>query len=637
VPFGWAGTNLEIDLSLGKIEKKESDSELHETYLGGRGINTQMFWDRVPVEVAAFSPDNLLIFGAGVLTGTFAPGANRTVLTTRSPQTNLQTYSNLGGFWGAELKHAGYDTVAISGKSPPPVYLWIKDDNVEIRDASHLWGRDVRETQRVIREELHKEKVQILCIGPSGENKVYAASIEHSSGVSASRAGVGAIMGDKNLKAIAVCGTNDINIAKPSEFIKSCEQILKKTDRIRAFFDNWSYESAQGMMDHMAYGNLGEQIPYENSGKLHADFVEKSRSRITPCHNCGIGCKNAISLPDGGHSFVKCQSWFTFMVACKIRDFTFNMKCYNLCEKYGLDTISTANYIAFVIDLYEKGILTKKDTEGIHLEWGNEDVAFLLIEKIALREGIGALLANGVYEAARMIGKGAEEHVHHVKKMELVPFGLYTPYRALRTSITDKADMTRAEAGVPQHGLAAPRDWKEQYIKSGFFSYSKELEKLFLDDFVGLARDYEKIVPFTSHDADKNALADCTGLCIFWTGFWRYNPINLGDHINLISHATGMDIDEIEAMKIARRAGTLLRAYNVMTGIRRKDDRPPEKYFRDPPPQPYFRLDRDKFNKMIDEYYKLRGWNSEGIPSKDELDRLGLNHVRQTLEEKGLL
>jgi aldehyde:ferredoxin oxidoreductase len=635
--YGWVGNKLEIDLSEGKVEKTEVDFQLNQSYLAGRGTNTKILWDRVQPETHPFSEDNLLIFGAGLLCGTPAPGANHTALTTRSPQTNLQTYSNLGGFWGPELKHAGYDTLVISGKSPQPTYLWINDGNVEIRNASHIWGKDTGEAQRIIRKELKKEKVQILCIGPAGENKVYAASIEHGSGVSASRAGVGAVMGDKKIKAIAVYGTKDVSVAKPSEFIELCDDILKKTGRIRAFFDNWSYESAQGMMDQMAFGNLGEEIPYPDSGKLHEDFLQRFRARKIACYNCNIRCKSAIHLPEVGYSFVKCQSWFTFMFACKIRDFAFNQKCYNLCERYGLDAISTANCIAFAINLYEKGILTKKDTDGMRLEWGNEDLAFSLIRKIAWREGVGSLLAKGVYEAARLIGKGAEEYAHHIKKLEIVPFGLYTPYRALRTAITDRADMTRAEAGVPQHGLKEPWEWKEEYIKSGFFPYPKELEKIFLEDFVGLAKDYEKIVPFTSYDVDKNTLADCSGLCIFWTGFWRYNPINLNDHIKLISYATGIGIDETEAMKVAKRIGTLIRAYNVILGIRRKDDKIPEKYFQKTPPPPYLQLDPDKFKQMIDEYYRLRGWNSEGIPRKETLEELGLDYVRLELERRGIL
>jgi len=635
--YGWIGSNLEVDLSRGKIEKTEVDSKLNQTYLSGRGTNTKIFWDRVQPETPPFSENNLLIFGAGLLCGTAAPGANHTALTTKSPQTNLQTYSNLGGFWGPELKHAGYDAVIISGKSTQPTYLWVNDGNVEIRDASHIWGKDTRETQRIIREELKKEEIQILCIGPAGENKVYAASIEHSSGVSASRAGVGAVMGDKRIKAIAVYGTKDVSIAKPAEFIELCEKILKKTDRIRTFFDNWSYESAQGMMDQMAYGNLGEQIPKTNSGKLHEDFVNRFRVRKIACYNCNLRCKSAIRLSGGEYSFVKCQSWFTFMFACKIHDFEFNQKCYNLCERYGLDAISTANYIAFAIDLYEKGILTQKDTDGVHLEWGNDNLAFLLIKNIARKEGIGAILAKGVYEASRLIGRGAEEYAHHIKKLEVVPFGLYTPYRALRTSITDRADMTRAEAGVPQHGLAALREWKEKYLESGFFSYPKEFEKIFLEDFVGLAKDYEKIVPFTSHDVDKNTLADCSGLCIFWTGFWRYNPINFNDHIKLISYGTGLELNEAEGMAIAKKIGTLIRAYNVILGIRRKDDKIPEKYFREAPPSPYFKLDRNKFNQMIDEYYKLRGWDSQGIPTKETLGELSLDFVKLELERRGIL
>jgi aldehyde:ferredoxin oxidoreductase len=293
--------------------------------------------------------------------------------------------------------------------------------------------------------------------------------------------------------------------------------------------------------------------------------------------------------------------------------------------------------VAFAIDLYERGILTKEDTGGMHLQWENEDLAFSLIEKIARREGIGALLANGVYEAARLIGKGAEEYAYHIKRLELVPFGLYTPYRALRTSITDKPDMTRAEDGLVQLGLAAPREWKEEYIELGFFSYPKEFEKIFLDDFVGLTEDYEKIVRFTSYDIDKHTLADCSGICTYWTGFWLYNPINLDNHANLISYGTGMDIDVTGAIKIAKRVATLLRAYNVMLGIRRKDDMIPERYFRDLPPPQFSKLDEGKYNRMIDEYYKLRGWNSEGIPSKKILEELGLDYVKQTLEQKRIL
>jgi aldehyde:ferredoxin oxidoreductase len=325
------------------------------------------------------------------------------------------------------------------------------------------------------------------------------------------------------------------------------------------------------------------------------------------------------------------------MFACQIQNLEFSLNCYHLCERYGLDVISTANLVGFAIDIYQKGILSKKDTEGMDLEWGNEKVAFNLIDKIARKEGIGEILASGVYEASREIGNGAKEHAYHLKKLESIPYGMYRPYSALRSSIADKPDATRSEGYLVQEYLAASKDWKNEFIKAGYFSYPKEFEKLFMDDFLGLERDYETIVPFTSCDVDKNCIADCTGICIFWTGFWCYNPINLDDHINLISYAAGFNLDLNDAMNIAKRIGALTRAYNVIIGIRRKDDRVPEKYFQITPNPPYFKLEEDKFNNMISKYYELRGWNSEGIPSREELDSLGLNFVRQDLEQRGIL
>ena len=321
MPYARAGIELEIDLSQGKIEKRDNDPQLYENYLGGRGTITKMFWDRVSPEIEPFSPDNLLIFGVGLLTGTTAPGVNRTAILTRSPQTNLLTYSMLGGFWGAEFKHAGYDTLIISGKAPAPVYVCINDENVEIRDANHLWGKDVRESQKIIRQELNKDKAQILCIGPAGEHKVYVATIEQGFGSGVSRAGAGAIMGDKNLKAIAVTGTKDLSIAEPSEFNEVCEYILKKTGRIKKYWDDWAYETGKWLLDKGFYGNFDKFMPIKDSSQFLEAFVEKFKTRVTTCYNCGVGCKSVVSLPDGSYSFLKCQIWFNFLLACKIQVF----------------------------------------------------------------------------------------------------------------------------------------------------------------------------------------------------------------------------------------------------------------------------------------------------------------------------
>jgi aldehyde:ferredoxin oxidoreductase len=568
---GWTGTSLDINLTTGAIEKKERSSDLNGNFLGGRGTNSKILWDRVAPESTPFSSDNLLVFGAGVLTGTLAPGANRTAVSTRSPVINLQTWSLMGGFWAPELKYAGYDEVIISGKSPTSIYLWINDDKVEIRDARHLWGKDTQETRRIIQDELKNNNVQILCIGPAGENKVYAASIEQGSGTSASRAGVGAIMGDKNLKAIAVHGTKDVNIAKPSEFIELCGHILKRTEKLSDFASNYPHHNVPGQVNNSYSGNWGElPSPWPDVGDVLADFLERYGTNPPTCYNCQIRCKSA-SLPDGEQVFVKCSSWTIFMNACKIRDFTFSLKCHNLCDRYGLDHKSTANIIAFAIDIYEKGILTKEETGGMHLEWGNADLAFTLIRNIARREGIGDVLANGVYEAARVIGRGAENHAYHVKKLEIKPSNLYVPERAYTTALSDRADRIKM-LGEFGHRLKDSKEHNEAYIKSGFFPYPKEFQKYLEDPYDWSGADYERQAQFISYDADKITLSDCAGLCKYWTGHWRYAPIQGGDIANLISYATGMDLDEGEAIKIAKRVGNLIKAYNFMVGLRREDD-----------------------------------------------------------------
>ncbi len=635
--YGWTGSNLEIDLSTGNIEKEEADTKLNEAYIGGRGVGTKILWDRVPPEVNPFSPDNLLIFVAGVLNGTIAPGANRTGLITRSPQTNLLTYSNMGGFWAPELKHAGYDNLIISGKSQGPVYIWINNDKVEIRDACHIWGKDTAETRSIIREELKNNKIQILCIGQAGENKVCSASIEHGAGASLSRAGVGALMGDKNVKAIAVYGTKDVNIAQPLEFYELCQKLNKKAERLREFVDNWSYER-DGLLGKAVYGNLNEFRPMENIGGWHDAFLRDYRRRQISCSNCSLRCKHTIRTPDDEYSFIKCVSWYCFIACCKIQDLSFAIKCYTLCEKYGFDTLSCAHLIAFAIDLYEKGILTKKDTEGIHLEYGNADLALLLIEKIAKREGIGEILADGVYEAARKIGKGAEAYAYHVKKLEIPIYPLHHPYMNLTQSTSDRVDMLKSISAIPQHYVQKSEEIKKEYIESEYWPYPEEFKEYIWDNFDPTGADYDRITKMVSFDVDSNALSDLTGVCIFWTGFWPFNPYLIADHVRLISYATGMSLDEEEGMKIAKKASILVRAYNVILGIRKKDDAPPERFFQEPSTPPLFpAVDRKIFNKTIDAYYKLRGYEKNGIPTKKALDELDLGYVKEALVQRGIL
>lgn len=646
---GWTGTNLEIDLSEGTIEKRESHVKIREAYLGGKGTNARLFWERVTPEVAPYSPENLLIIGTGVLTGTIVPSANRAAITFKSPQTGLHMYSAIGGFWPAEIKQAGYDTIIIRGKAPAPVYLWINDNRVELRDASHIWGKSLHATKRIIREELKNKRVQIVSIGPAGEKKVFGATIEDGTGASGSRGGIGAVFGDKKLKAIAVYGTKDVNIAKPSRLNELCEHILTRTGPLREWFEDFPNALNRFEMLSGFFGNLNQtyrESPAEfrqelkESAKKCQELIKRSRTREVACYNCGLRCKQAFPHPKGGYSFIKCQSWWAFMVSCKIVDYDFAIQCYNLCEEYGMDSVSVARYIAFAIELYEKGILTREDTDGIHLEWGNREVVLALLEKIALRQGIGDILASGVYQASRQIGKGAEEYAHHCKKLELIPASssVFAPYFALTLAISDKADATRNMSYPTQDIWFLPKNEREEYIKSGYFVYPKEYENYLLAEFDRTGDDYEGSCQMAVYDEETFTFTDLTGLCNFWSVFFPYPPISSRSLLaEVVSATTGMEVDEADVTQIARRVINLLRAYNLRSGLTRKDDTVPKMFFQKTPSPPWLKLDADKFNKCLDRFYELRGWNREGIPNRETLENLDLDFVKQELERRGIL
>jgi len=681
--YGRTGINLEVDLTQGKVEKKDVTPELAETYLGGKGLNAKMAWDRLAPELDPFSPDNLLIFTPGVLVGTPVPSANRTVVTTKSPQVDFLIYSVFGGYWGAELKQAGYDTLIISGKSSTPVYLWIDDGRVEIRDASHLWGKDTFETQTLIREELKgkvkrtekREDVQIVSIGLAGENRVYAASLEHSIAASASR-GVAPIMGDKNLKAIAVHGTKDINIARPSELFELSNQIVKRSEKLREFVTHYYHDTftdfAQNELhsgDRLTGAGMGQFWP-----KMHVDFNKMYKTRDVGCYNCSVNCRSVISLPGQRPIFVKCASWWQYMLTSH-SDWVQSLDFYRVCESYGVDTFSMAEVLAFGTILYKEGILTKKDTDGLDLDWNSES-QLKLLDKIVHREGIGDVLANNVSKAASQIGKGAEEYaINLIKKVEPLSADYYFPLFAFLSGVSDKGDLTRNisfyqfmnkfyrsdERGKPVEELYPgytkeeigtpdgpyPRQDKEAYIKEGYFHFPEEFQEWFLDDdlWMDVAGDNrEWIVKITDYTENLVTLTDITGLCFFWTSFLPYPPISapgmtgVAVMAKLISYATGMDTDETEALKIIKRVQNLVKGYNVRAGLRRKDDTVPKKYFEEKPEEEYLlTLDRKKWDGYLDDYYKLKGWNSEGIPTKETLDKLGLDDVKKDLERRKIL
>jgi benzoyl-CoA reductase subunit BamB len=639
--YAETGFNLEINLSRGSIERVATDPKLTELHLGGLGTNARILWDRVPPEIEPFSPDNVLIFSAGLLGGTPAPGANRTIVSTISPQTQLMAYSMMGGFWAPELKFAGYDKVVIRGKSPKLVYLWIHDDKVEIRDASHLHGKGALETQILLREELDEPKAHVAAIGLAGENRVYMASIEQGRS-SASRLGIGAVMGDKGLKAIAVRGTGDVNIARPAEFIGLCNDVLK--------YIQWREENPiKGVPPILA--GLGEQwhttsFTWGNARTRRKDFwneeIEKqwretqetARKRLLSCYNCPMKCGALISYPGVSEYMMKCYSKLTYTMAA-FSDLDFGFRIAQRATEYGVDGFSTPQTMAFAIELYEAGILTDKDMPGFPAD--NEERFFWLLDKIVNREGIGDILANGVYWAARKIGKGAEEFDHNtIKKHEQLPLklGMLNPVYFLMYATGEKANITQIEGQFPQAPYNTMEE-REDFVKDWIQVPDEKFKQYFLDwDPRGEhSNPYYPTVQATCEIVDwmekMHYIDDALGICAGLSSFPLKPPYHIHNLPLLISAATGMDIDEAGLWQIATRNRTLVRSVNIRRGMRRADEKPPEDHWKKRFPE----LEEE----LLNEYYKFKGWDKRGIPTKESLEELELGYVAEDFMQRGII
>jgi len=648
--YAETGFNLEIDLSRGNIERVETDPRDAELYLGGLGTNAKILWDRVPPEVEPFSPDNLLIFGTGLLCGTPAFGANRTIVTTYSPQTLLMAYSMMGGFWAPELKYAGYDKVIIRGKSPNLVYLWINNDKVEIRDASHLQGKGAVETAELIQEELKDPKVQVAAIGLAGENRVYTASIEQGRS-SASRGGVGAVMGDKGLKAIAVRGTKDVNIAQPAEFIELCNEVLE--------YIKWRNENpipgvmtilkGLGSPQEMAvndekwhttnfmWGNSRHRrrdFWTEEVEKKWAETMENSRTRLISCYNCPMKCGATISMSGLPTYMMKCFSKLTYTMAA-MSDLDFGFRIAQRATEYGVDAYSTPQVMAFAVELYENGILTDQDMPGMPSD--NEGRFYWLLDKIVRREGIGDVLANGTYWAAKEIGKGAEEYAHNnIKKHEQLPLklGMLNPVYFLMYSTGEKINITQIEGQFPQAPFATMEE-RKAFVKDWIQVPDEKFKQYLLDwEFRGEhSNPYYPTVEMSCEIVDwqerMHYIDDALGVCAGLSSFPLKPPYHMHNYPSFISSGAGIDMDEKILTQAARRNRTLVRAVNVRRGMRRSDEKPPEDHWKKRFPE----LEAE----LLDEYYKFRGWDNQGIPTKEYLHELDLDYVSEDFLQRGIL
>ena len=648
--YAETGFNLEVDLSRGNIEKVATDPRDTELYLGGLGTNAKILWDRVPPDVEPFSPDNLLIFGAGLLCGTPATGCNRTIVSTISPQTRLLAFSMMGGFWAPELKYAGYDKVILRGKSPKLVYLWINNDTVEIRDAAHLKGKGSIETAEIIKKELNQPKAQVAAIGMAGENKVYFASIEQGRS-SASRGGIGAVMGDKNIKAVVVRGTKDINLAKPEEFLGLCNEVLdyikhRETNPIPGVMPILAgLGSPQEMKVHDEKWHT-ENFMWGNSRTRRKDFwnediekewtktLEESRTRLISCFNCPMKCGATISLPGLPTYMMKCFTKLTYTMGA-FSNLDFGLRMAQRATEYGLDGFSAPQVMAFALELLENGILTDKDFPGMPED--NEGRFYWLLDRIVRREGIGNILANGTYWAAKEIGNGAEAYAHNnIKKQEQLPLKLsmLNPIYYLMYCTGEKMNITQIEGQFPQAPFPT-REEREAFVKDWIQVPDEKFKEIFLNwEIRG-----ENSMPFyptvdmccdiVDWQERMHYIDDALGQCAGLSSFPLKPPYHIHNYPKFISSGAGIDMDEEKLTKAAKRYRTLVRALNIRLGMRRKDEVPTDDHWKKRFPE----LEE----KLLDAYYNMKGWNNDGIPTKESLQEMGLDYVAKDFVKRGIL
>ena len=644
--YGYAGTILRVNLSSQEITRQPFPQAWMKKYLGGEAIAAKILYDEVPPETPPLSAENKFILSMGPLVGTLAPCSGRMTITTKSPVTEIYSDSNAGGQWGAEMKQAGYDHVVIEGASEKPVYLWIDDDRVELRDGTHLWGRTTWEADEIIKSELGDQTIQVACIGPAGENLSSAACFIINRARACGRMGLGAVVGSKRLKAIAVRGTKGIKIANPGKFMKECRRLFDKIIHDGMYWMisqgtiaipdlTWNKQSPSKPNPLMRYGHSDKstcetyaEISCENSKK-------KVMDRDLACFNCPIHCANWSSIKEGpwkgekGEGFeLNVQEDCTYMDTCD--DVNFMPKFNFLCNQLGLGVDEASLPIAFGMLLFEKGILTEEDTGGIRLEWGDKETVLKLTKMIAYREGFGNVLADGTRKMARKIGRGAEYWSKNIKGAEVIADTRFSH------------EVTLAE-GVSPRGAC--------HLKglSLFGVYSRNMEYLTPEFREEMQRMYESPYPVKPFDHRWGpyvtrylnrlmSAMDNLGLCVFSSHYMLFHAVVLEDLPPLIEAATGIAFTLEELEQCGDRARIIQRSFNHRLGLERKDDCPPAHTFDRPMKVTIggqtmnLALEKEKYEEVLTEYYRISGYDKNtGIPTRETLERLRLKGIARDL------
>ncbi|MFC1858131.1 aldehyde ferredoxin oxidoreductase family protein [Thermodesulfobacteriota bacterium] len=640
--YGYANNICWIDLTTRKVVREKLDSDLARNLIGGFGINNQLAWDRFPVGLDPLSPENGIILGSGPFCGTLVPSNSRMMATTKFPLSGQWASTSGGGNLAYALKQAGYDHVIITGKSETPVYLKLAEE-VEILPAENLWGKDLFETTDALWDLYYP--CGVMAIGPAGENLVLTSLTMLDKVGSLGKGGLGAIMGSKNLKAVVATGSRPIKVHDPERFLKSVEPLFDrmKKDHIR---DWWTREG------HMTgwFVYTDNRVPYANWSRHHpeeklkdlydADFyLNKVKKAPIACMGCGYADKHLVEVPSGPHAGL-CTAISHYLgpvlyigARLDIPDYADQLKICDLCNRMGLDEQAVGGVINFAVQLYQEGILSKEDTDGMELVPGFATVQ-TLVEKIARREGFGEVLADGVLSAARKIGRGAEDYAVHIKGMEYLIDGrcVLNP-EAFGEVVNPRGHQIAAESITMGPGVT-PETVRRFNQRIGVPPEAQE--QIFADGMhVGLEARYVE---------DWWAVASSLPVCFIHPVIRMYNLELMAE---LYSSLTGIEISPEELIRAGERGLNLQRALNVRDGFSREEDVFPEAWFKPLPAgdgsatlklMDYYKnreLTREDAYKLLDDYYENRGWDIEtGIPTQEKLRELGLDRVADGLKDK---
>ncbi|MCD4789418.1 MAG: aldehyde ferredoxin oxidoreductase family protein [Bacteroidales bacterium] len=597
---GYNGILLEIDLTTGQINKKQIREEDLKNYIGGRGLGMKLLYDNLPEPgIDPLSPENPLLFMPGSFCGFPIPSSSRTCVVTKSPRTSsvnnkfkygsTMSYSNMGGFIGPEIRFAGYDGILIKGKAKNPVYIYIEDDKVEIRDASKYWGMGTDKFDKVFIQDLGDRRFESCYIGPAGENLVPYACVINTAARAAGRGGTGCVMGSKNLKAIAVRGTGIPQVAKHKEYLELLEKSRKSFSIDNDDRKFWREQGTTGALKYssdqgsQAVKNYSEGT-FEGIGNLSTEAARKKIwKRDFACFSCALSCKKS-GYAKGAygtivHDAPEYETGTMLGANLMIDNLEGLAKLIYVADDYGIDIISTGNTIGFLMECYDKELIDKDFLDGIDLQWGSVDASLQMLHKIGKREGIGELAAQGVKPLADKIGQGSKKFAIHVKGHELAAWNVPAYERTGISYTTANRGACHLNGGKPD-------------------------------------------------EQDEIVLMDSIGACAFASN-WYKDDLH---YRHFLSTLTGIEWTEDEFNKAGERIFNLEKMMNYREGFDRKDDILPERFYKDKftyGPKEGAIVNREEFKKIMDEYYEARGWDKEtSRPTKKKLEELGLGFLK---------